>query len=470
MEQHESGPVGGRAISPPYLAAGAERESEVVRALLRETAVQEAADVVAHFYDVLTADADAAAFLSHEVVQARLTPSLQAWLISLMSAEDGAAGEVDKQHVIGAIHARIRLPAHLMLQGAMVLKARFGAALSRRSPDAETCAEALAAMHARIDGAMCEMISAYVSGNADRAQAFEAFRLFAAGPESALDRETQRAALMEWMQGVLYALLGGDDDPPLQPIRTAPFGLWVTHRAGVIFQGLPGLDALGKALVQIDSLILPQLSAARQVGGSRVSAVAGQLRTVVDEVRFLLDDLFQVVVSNQEGRDPLTRTLNRRFLPAVLGREAAIARRDDLPFAVLMLDIDHFKAINDRWGHTAGDAVLRDVAELLLDGVRLSDFVFRYGGEEFLLVLPEADEDAAREAAERLLATLRITPLRLPDGSSTNVTASAGLALFDGHPDYATLIERADAALYDAKRAGRDRLAIAPPLAPQPQA
>lgn len=471
MERHEPAPGLDRAPSPSDLSAALPADSAAVTTLLRETAALEAAGIVAHFYEVLSADAAAAAFLSHDVVQARLKPSLVHWLTDLMAEEPSGAGkasDAEKQRVIGEIHARIRLPAHLMLEGAMVLKAGFAAGLRRHSPDAATLAAALASMHARMDTALYQMVAAYVVSSSERAQAHEAFRLFAAGPESALDRESQRAALMEWLQGVLSALLDFGSELRLHPIRSSAFGLWVTHRAGVIFQGLPGLEALDASLTQIDRLILPQLGEARDEGGGRLTALVGRLNAVIDEIKFLLNDLFQIVAGNQEGRDPLTRTLNRRFLSAVLGRETAIAQRDDTRYALLMLDVDHFKQINDRWGHTAGDAVLRDVAEILLDGVRLSDFVFRYGGEEFLLVLIESGEEHARVVAERLRLALEAAPMRLPDGSSTHVTASIGLAVFDGHPDYAALIERADAALYVAKRAGRNRVQVAAAPAAEP--
>jgi diguanylate cyclase (GGDEF) domain len=152
---------------------------------------------------------------------------------------------------------------------------------------------------------------------------------------------------------------------------------------------------------QIDRVLLPKLHDIRSAGSSALSEPLERLQALIEEIKFLMADLFQNVVGRENGRDPLTRTLNRRFLPSILSREIAIASRNGTPFTVLMIDIDHFKQINDQWGHSAGDLVLRQIAEIILDAVRPSDFVFRYGGEEFLVGLVEADAEQGLKVAER---------------------------------------------------------------------
>ncbi|WYX63650.1 GGDEF domain-containing protein [Achromobacter xylosoxidans] len=164
-----------------------------------------------------------------------------------------------------------------------------------------------------------------------------------------------------------------------------------------------------------------------------------------------------MVAEIESGSDPLTNVLNRRFLPSVIGREILIATREHSTFSVLLLDIDHFKAINDSHGHAGGDQVLRQFAEVVHQSCRSSDFVFRYGGEEFLVVLVDTAREAALAAAEKLGAEIRRHAFAIPEAGSLRITASIGVATFDGHPDYAYLIDRADKALYQAKQAGRDR-------------
>lgn len=152
--------------------------------------------------------------------------------------------------------------------------------------------------------------------------------------------------------------------------------------------------------------------------------------------------------------------MNRRFLSAVLMREMAMARRGGAPFALLLLDLDRFKKINDTYGHAVGDLVLQQAADLVAGSVRAGDFVFRYGGEEMLVVLVEIDKDQALQVAESIRQRLAAGPLRVGEGQTISVTASIGIATYSGHPDYETLLKDADGALYEAKGAGRNRCVV----------
>jgi diguanylate cyclase (GGDEF)-like protein len=159
-------------------------------------------------------------------------------------------------------------------------------------------------------------------------------------------------------------------------------------------------------------------------------------------------------------RDPLTGAGNRIAMEQSLTREAEIARRQQQPLSVLMLDIDHFKGINDTHGHATGDVVLRGVADAIKDRLRNIDQVFRFGGEEFLIVLTNTGRESAALVGERLRnAALQLTyPV---NGSPVELTVSLGCStLLPGEsPD--SLLRRADTALYAAKRQGRNRLEMA---------
>ncbi|MCQ8782501.1 PleD family two-component system response regulator [Mangrovibrevibacter kandeliae] len=156
--------------------------------------------------------------------------------------------------------------------------------------------------------------------------------------------------------------------------------------------------------------------------------------------------------------DSLTRLHNRRFFDAHLLRAVERSRREGKPLALLIADIDHFKRINDEWGHDAGDMVLRQFAARLAESVRGSDLACRFGGEEFVVLMPEADHRAAEITAERLRQCVADTPFETGRGSIP-VTVSSGYAVLSGEPDDAdTLLKRADAGLYAAKRAGRNRV------------
>ncbi|MEJ2603019.1 MAG: DUF484 family protein [Gammaproteobacteria bacterium] len=163
--------------------------------------------------------------------------------------------------------------------------------------------------------------------------------------------------------------------------------------------------------------------------------------------------------------DVLTGWHNRRYLRTRLREELARSRRESLPLTLLMIDIDHFKRVNDRHGHLAGDRALAEVAQRIESRVRASDVAARYGGEEFVLLLPNTPVAEGRHLAERLRLAVSAEPVSLPDGEAVTLTISVGVAsaspsrddddlktLADG------LLARADVALYEAKSAGRDRV------------
>ncbi len=170
----------------------------------------------------------------------------------------------------------------------------------------------------------------------------------------------------------------------------------------------------------------------------------------------------QETLRNQAIRDPLTGLFNRRYMEESLEREVRRAARSGASLGMIMLDIDHFKRLNDALGHEAGDAVLTALSNFLQAQVRGGDIACRYGGEEFLLMLPEASLEATYERAERLREAVK--NLRVPyRGESIGpVTLSLGVATFPEHGATGeAVVLAADAALYCAKQGGRDQVVVA---------
>lgn len=196
-----------------------------------------------------------------------------------------------------------------------------------------------------------------------------------------------------------------------------------------------------------------------------IRALAGQAGIAVDNV-LLHRETERLAIT-----DPLTGLWNFRYLSMSLAREIERASRFERSLAVLMLDIDHFKAINDTYGHATGDEVLREFSVRVLQETREVDILARYGGEEFVLALPETTTEGARQLGERIRTSVADLPFPGPEGSGgIPVTVSIGIAAFPEHgASPATLLRSADSALYAAKRGGRNRVQLAePPPGPGP--
>jgi two-component system, cell cycle response regulator len=158
--------------------------------------------------------------------------------------------------------------------------------------------------------------------------------------------------------------------------------------------------------------------------------------------------------------DPLTGVLNRRAFMERMDQETARSQRNNTPLSFILSDIDHFKKVNDTYGHQAGDLVLRQFCKTLSASMRHYDFIGRYGGEEFVVCLPGADGLEAQSAAERMRTQIEAMEIALPDGSgSIRITASFGISSYavESRESMDALIKRADDALYRAKDQGRNR-------------
>jgi diguanylate cyclase (GGDEF)-like protein len=165
--------------------------------------------------------------------------------------------------------------------------------------------------------------------------------------------------------------------------------------------------------------------------------------------------------------DALTGVYNRRYIDRRLLEEIARSRRQEMPVSVLYIDIDHFKQVNDSVGHQGGDEVLREVASRIKAELRISDALARFGGEEFVVLLVDADRDSAGMVAERIRAGVASTTVELAGGQVVAVTVSIGVATFAGRrseqPMEAVaqqLLAAADAALYRAKQGGRNLVMV----------
>ena len=217
----------------------------------------------------------------------------------------------------------------------------------------------------------------------------------------------------------------------------------------VLYLGGTGVNpnaALAEFLVL--AVVLPWFA----VMGGYVNRLRARLSDSHRELQRAVDRIGELAI-----RDDLTGAYNRRYLMEALAREQSRADRLGAPFSLCLIDIDHFKSINDRFGHAAGDGVLKEFARLVPPELRAVDVYGRFGGEEFLVILPGTDTVGAQTCAERVRARTEATTFP----GAGQVTATVGVATYAGKEPVGTLLARADKALYEGKNAGRNRVVAA---------
>jgi len=250
-------------------------------------------------------------------------------------------------------------------------------------------------------------------------------------------------------------------------IRTAIL-LFIAAFIDVVLVAYLQVSVLRRLLALRNSVVASAAGAAVPVdddGGDEIGDLARSLRHFIEQINIKEGELRLLAAT-----DALTGLANRRDFMARGQAEITRARRYEGDVCVMMMDIDHFKQVNDNWGHGAGDDVIRQVAAVSVEVFRIVDVIGRIGGEEFAVLLPETALDGALVAAERMRANVESRKVLTADAQSLSVTISIGVAQMEaGDQTLSQLLGRADAALYDAKQRGRNRVCVAQ-HAPEPDA
>lgn len=254
-----------------------------------------------------------------------------------------------------------------------------------------------------IDIAMEVMTRAFTFSDSSAAKEDENYRIFSLLENAEEEKERQIASLLSWEIDIIYKVLLDSDLGSSLPLSQADFGLWFNHKGRHYFSGIAEVGHISRLVQDFDGIFNQTILHAKNLSNKslRVKFLL-QIRNTVSQIITLLRELFEEVSRHEVGMDVLTKLLNRRFLPTIFKREIAHANRTGTPLSVLIIDVDKFKEINDTWGHNTGDEILRKVSQAFYDNVRSSDYVFRYGGDEFIIVLTEASETDTLRTAERI--------------------------------------------------------------------
>ncbi|MEQ8587792.1 MAG: diguanylate cyclase [Thalassobaculaceae bacterium] len=237
------------------------------------------------------------------------------------------------------------------------------------------------------------------------------------------------------------------------------FGTWYEQRRETPPLDQPAFEtlvALHEALLNHLALLAERAWKTEKVPVEEYDALLEKVSAFRDQAQRLAK-AFQAAISDI---DPLTGAQTRQVMQRDLKREVVRVKRSGTPACIALADIDHFKSINDRHGHGVGDQVLAAVSSSLIDNLRPYDSVYRYGGEEFLICLPDTGPEEARRVLERVRARIAKEVFSTEDGQAVGLTVSFGVTLLNPRRPIPELVERADKALYIAKAEGRNRVEV----------
>lgn len=406
------------------------------------------------FYEQLMANDDSAKFLSTELVQTRLKNDLTAWLKQLLSPKaepDEIVRVIEAQRHVGEVHARINIPMELVSTSMFFIKHTFFTAVYEAGEpfNSEDKIQLILLIDSLLMNSLNLINEVYLKDVVKHKRAALDYQYHSSPKDTALEIVKIKSKLYNWLAdyfGYMTSVTPGMKFPEAEANEC---GLWITHKLPLIAKNKGPVEEIQALLHKLQREI-------RSRDRDDMSKHVGQVRSLVKEINFLLSALSEKIIKESEQQDGLTNLISRRYLAPIIQSETQTALRTQTRYAVVMMDIDDFKVINDQYGHLTGDKVLLEVGRIAKEEIRISDYAFRYGGEEFLLLLPECDLEEAVNVAEKVRQKVCDMPIEAGDAASISVTCSLGVAEFTDHPDYMTVIKAADDKLYESKHKGKN--------------
>lgn len=429
---------------------------ESISSKLAVIAEEKALLLAEEFYDIMLKDPHAGRYLSSEVVHSRLRHSMKKWIVNALTLKGEALLDfAGHQYQIGNIHSRVGIPASLVLKGMRIITQSMLSWIQSLMFEERMSILMQQYVSVSIQIASELMTYAYENYQLNEAKNEESYRLYNLIDNPEIEKGKQQAALFNWENNLIYALISRTNNIQSYLLTDSEFGLWFRHKCGQHFGKQPEIAKIGTLITDIDEMLQNSTSVE---GLEPLQSLLSDIRAKTMIINNMFSSLFEDANRIESGKDALTKLLNRRFMSTILKHEVKLALDEGHPLSVVMLDVDFFKKINDTWGHSSGDEVLRHIATILSDSTRASDYVFRYGGEEFMIVYLEFSHHQTMCLVESIRQKIEESPIEMPDGHQLKLTASFGVSHFNGHPDYQKMVEEADKALYDAKNSGRNRV------------
>ena len=409
--------------------------------------------LVEAFYKQMLLEPESAEFFSDDIIQKRLSDTLRAWILETFSValNERFMPAIERQQLVGRVHARVGIPSWLIMRGVREIQRQVFELLAE---NANITTHRHISYFVQIMGFSTEvMCRSYEASTVEKQEVKHSYRLFSAMQDVAIQKDRQRSSLLDWENELMFKIFSGHLDFHHSALSKSEFGLWFIHKASYAFAGSEQVQLIIDRIYQVDELNQTILKAHYKTA---IFDVVQKIRVLNREIQHLVDQLFQVAEYIESGNDTLTQLLNRRYLDTIIEREISYSRKNTVPLSLLAIDADYFKNINDRYGHAAGDLALKLIGEILQKNSKGSDYAFRTGGEEFLVLLVNTDLKAAQQVAENIRRSAERSVVKTPEGESFSFTLSIGCLQYNGHPDYQKFLDAADAALYVAKNEGRN--------------
>lgn len=418
--------------------------------------------IVDNFYAELMEIPEIKPILMNSIVQKNLKASQKKWIHDFIQPSKDVDAIIERQKRIGNVHANINVNLNYFALGISIMKREIYSRLHDSFKSSLDFSRAFLVIGELFDVLVSIISESYFSNEMIHESNELSLKMKGMSQNTAVECERLRSMLFDWLRSGLVLLYRPEDLPvnSIPKLKYSNFGLWVTYKGDLLSHTVNISTDLKENIQEIDDLYYRAAKFKSEKNTEGLNSIVSDLNDAVSSASWFISGIVDQVLEIDKGTDALTRVFNRRYLETILRRQTEISMKQGLPYSILMIDMDHFKNVNDTYGHESGDSVLKQFSEILLASVRSSDFIFRYGGEEFLVALGNVDTKDAMLISEKIRAKCEEYAFKLQDGRAINKTCSIGIASFSGHPDFNRLIKLADMALYEAKKNGRNRVVL----------